>query len=234
MQMERTSISSRLLARYLAQPYEFFLARNTAVLSKTLLSETDDLIGNLLLPLSQLVAHGAIVCAVLTLIVCYDAAMAFCIILVVAALYGVIFGLVRKRLERIGKEWQVVNGQRYQACNEALSGIKDVKITHSSLAYQQSYFQASRTFCANFRVFLAGYTRVGSHGFVHPIIRIPWNAPINGRESSFISHAFSADCRVDAGRLHIGAHGGHRRVVVAVAQFRSTAGQLRHPAPHQR
>lgn len=146
MQLERASISSRLLARYLAQPYEFFLTRNAAILSKTLLSETDDLIGNLLLPLSQLVAHGAIVCAVLTLIIYYDAAMAFCIILVVAALYGMIFGLVRKRLDRISKEWQMVNGQRYQMCNEALSGIKDVKITHSSLGYQQSYFQVSRTF----------------------------------------------------------------------------------------
>jgi ABC-type multidrug transport system fused ATPase/permease subunit len=144
--LERTSISSRLLARYLSQPYEFFLTRNSALLNKSLLSQTDELIGNLLAPLLQLVAQGTIVLAVVTLIFFYDAPMAFCIVAVVAVLYGAIFGLVRKRLSRIGQEWQAANGMRYQACNEALGGIKDVKITHSASAYQEKFGQASRMY----------------------------------------------------------------------------------------
>ena len=43
----RHSISSRLLSRYLHQPYAFFLSRNTADLSKNILSETDQLLFNL-------------------------------------------------------------------------------------------------------------------------------------------------------------------------------------------
>ena len=39
--MRRHSISRRLLASHLRQPYEFFLSRNTAELSKTILSEVD-------------------------------------------------------------------------------------------------------------------------------------------------------------------------------------------------
>jgi ABC-type multidrug transport system fused ATPase/permease subunit len=146
MHLMRESISSRLLARYLQQPYEFFLTRNPSVLAKRLLGETDDLVGNMLIPLSQLIAQGAIVLAVVTLIFCYDAQMACCIVLVVAALYGVIFRLVRRRLERIGNEWQAANGARYQACNEALGGIKDVQITHSAAAYREKFRQASHQF----------------------------------------------------------------------------------------
>jgi ABC-type multidrug transport system fused ATPase/permease subunit len=144
--LERTSISSRLMKCYLGQPYEFFLTHNPALLGKNLLSQTDELIGNLILPLSQLVAQGAIVLAVVTLIFFYDAPMALCMVAVVAALYGAIFGLARKRLERIGREWQAANGMRYQACGEVLGGIKDVKITHSASAYQEKFFQASRLY----------------------------------------------------------------------------------------
>src|SRR5690606_2745895 len=45
-----------------------------------------------------------------------------------------------------GKARQQANGQRFQACNEALGGIKDVKITQAAGAYQQQFAQASRNF----------------------------------------------------------------------------------------
>ena len=44
--LERHSISSRLLANYLRQPYTFFLGRNSTDLSKSLLSETDLLVAS--------------------------------------------------------------------------------------------------------------------------------------------------------------------------------------------
>jgi ABC-type multidrug transport system fused ATPase/permease subunit len=140
----RHSISSRLLSRYLHQPYEFFLARNPTALGKNVLSEVDQLIFQLLQPLSKLMAQGCVVLAMGILIFAYDPLTAACIIAVLALLYGVIYGLVRKRLGVTGRERVAANGRRYQACNEALSGIKDVKITHSAEAYQQHFERASR------------------------------------------------------------------------------------------
>ena len=139
---ERHSISMRLLERYLGQPYEFFLTNNPSLLSKKLLSETDMLLGNVFIPLSQLLAQGIVVLAVVSLIVWFDPVMALCIIAVVSILYGVIYGLVRKRLECIGREWQMADEQRYQACNEILGGIKDVKINHLAVDYRKKYGQA--------------------------------------------------------------------------------------------
>lgn len=141
----RHSISSRLMARYLAQPYEFFLSRNSAELSKSVLAEVDLLMGNLIQPMSQVIAQGIIVLAMLALVFAYNPWTALAIVLVVGALYGAIYRLVRKRLRRMGEEMQAVNKERYQACNEALHGIRDIKVTHAEDTYLQRYSQASRT-----------------------------------------------------------------------------------------
>ncbi|GAA0259778.1 ABC transporter ATP-binding protein [Rhodanobacter caeni] len=143
---QRHSLSARLLSRYLHQPYEFFLAINPSILSRNVLSEVDQTVLGLIQPLSQLVAQGAIVLAMAVLIFVYDPLTALVLVAVLGVLYGSIYGLVRKRLARIGHERQSANGQRYQACNEALAGIKDVKITHSAAAYQDKFNNASRQY----------------------------------------------------------------------------------------
>lgn len=141
----RHSISSRLMARYLAQPYEFFIQRNTAELSKTILAEVDMVMHNLIQPFSQVIAQGIIVLAMLVLVFAYNPLTALAIVAVVGCLYGLIYLLVRGRLKRIGKEMVEANRQRYQTCNEALQGIRDIKITHAEWAYQHRYEHASRT-----------------------------------------------------------------------------------------
>ncbi|MFT3806897.1 ABC transporter ATP-binding protein [Arenimonas sp.] len=144
--LQRHSISARLLSRYLHQPYEFFLTRNPSLLGKNVLSEVDQLLVNLIKPVSQMLAQGAVVLAMAILIFYYDPLTATCIVAVLVVLYGGIYTLVRKRLARIGRERQVANGQRYQACNEALGGIKDVQITHSADAYRGKFDRASRLY----------------------------------------------------------------------------------------
>lgn len=141
----RHSISSRLMTRYLGQPYEFFLTHNSAELSKTILAEVDMLMSNLIQPMSQVIVQGIMVLAMLALVFAYNPWTALSVVLVVGTLYGLIYGLVRKRLRRMGAEMQAVNKERYQACNEALHGIRDIKVSHAESAYQQRYSHASRT-----------------------------------------------------------------------------------------
>ena len=142
----RHSVSARLLAAYLRQPYAFFLTRNTAELNRNILSEADQLLFNLIQPLAQLIAQGMVVLAMVALIIAYDPAMAAAIIAVVGNLYGVIYWLARKRLARIGTERMAANRERYQAATEVLSGIKDVKVTQSAPAYAERFTRASREY----------------------------------------------------------------------------------------
>lgn len=144
--MQRHSISCRLLARYLSQPYAFFLERNTADLSKNILSETDQLLFNLIQPFAQMIAQGVIILAMSVLIICYDPLLALVALLGVVAIYGTIYGVVRKRLESGGVERVRANQDRYQACSEALGGIKDVKITQSGAMYLSRFERASRQY----------------------------------------------------------------------------------------
>lgn len=142
----RHNLSARLLERYLHQPYEYFLQNNSSILSRNVLSELDQLLNGLIKPVSQMLAQGAVVLAMLGLLFIYNPITAVFIVIGVGLLYGAIYLLVRKRLNRIGHERQSFNGQRFQACNEALGGIKDVKITQSADAYMQQYNHASRNF----------------------------------------------------------------------------------------
>src|SRR5690606_28838377 len=47
---------------------------------------------------------------------------------------------------RIGKERQAANAERYKATNEALGGIKDVKVTSADEAYLGKFDAASRQY----------------------------------------------------------------------------------------
>src|SRR5690606_16551416 len=112
----RHSISARLLSCYLRQPYEFFLERNTSQLGRNVLSEVDQLLFHLVQPLSQLVAQGTVVVAMVALVFWYDKLTALAVVAIVGSLYLSIYRLARKRLARIGKERHIANGQRFQAC----------------------------------------------------------------------------------------------------------------------
>lgn len=142
----RHSLSARLLSRYLHQPYAFFLQHNPAELGSNVLSEIDQLHYGLIKPVSQLIAQGAVALAMLLLLLAYNPTIALSAALLIAVLYGLIYLVIRKRLAHSGQARQDENQVRFQACNEALGGIKDVQITHSANAYLGSFTQASRNF----------------------------------------------------------------------------------------
>jgi ABC-type multidrug transport system fused ATPase/permease subunit len=142
----RHASSARLLSRYLHQPYEFFLGHNPSILAKNVLSEVDQLMFGAMQPLSQLIAQGALVLAMALLIFIYDPWTALCIVLALTLLYAAIYTLASKYLARSGREGLSANGQRYQSCNEALGGIKELKITHSASTYLDNFNRASREF----------------------------------------------------------------------------------------
>ncbi len=146
MHMQRHSLSVRLLEKYLHQPYAFFIARNSSELSKNILSEVDLLVSNVIVPVAQVVAQGAIVLVVVVFILVYDASMAISIFLVLGCIYGLIYSLVRSRLARMGGESRLANRKRYQACQEVLSGIKDIKVTHSVDTYLSRFSHYARSF----------------------------------------------------------------------------------------
>ncbi|WP_347456171.1 ABC transporter ATP-binding protein [Acinetobacter thermotolerans] len=144
--LQRHYFATRLLQIYLQQNYEFFIQRNSSTLVKNILSEIDQLILNMILPVLTLISYGVVLIAMISILLLYDPLMAIITALVIGLFYVSIYTLVRKKLTRIGQEFTQANQVRYQACQEALIGIKDVMINNAKQGYIDQFEQSSRVF----------------------------------------------------------------------------------------
>ncbi|MFP4271162.1 MAG: ABC transporter ATP-binding protein, partial [Alphaproteobacteria bacterium] len=126
--MRTFTLASRLLEGYLHQPYVWFLHRHSADLGKTVLSEVDQVINKALVPAIQLLAQSVVVGFLVLLLVLIDPVVAVVAALVVGGAYGLVFGVVRGYLSELGRERVRANKARYEAAQEAMGGIKDVKL----------------------------------------------------------------------------------------------------------
>lgn len=137
--MRSFTLSSRLLRGYLGRPYSFFLNRHSADLGKTVLSEVQQVIRQALLPAMQLVANAIVAVFLVTLVVVVDALVAITAVLVLGGAYAVIYLVFRRYISRIGAQRVTANRARFQVAQEALGGIKDVKVRGLEDGYIQSF-----------------------------------------------------------------------------------------------
>lgn len=122
------TISTRLLHKYLSQPYEFFLNRNSAELSANILSETQVVVAGVILQAVQLSARAVsilLICAALLLI---DPWLALGVSGAFGGIYGLLFLLVRRSMARSGAQRKAMNHERFQVAAEALGGVKELKL----------------------------------------------------------------------------------------------------------
>ncbi|MFC1790946.1 ABC transporter transmembrane domain-containing protein, partial [Gemmatimonadota bacterium] len=122
-------LSTRLLRKYLHQPYAFFLDRNTAELSKNILSEVLVVITGVLVPFMLLVSRGVVAACVVTLLFLVDWSLALVVLLILGGAYGLVYAVVHRQQGRIGQERLDANTLRFQFASEAFGGIKETKVT---------------------------------------------------------------------------------------------------------
>jgi ABC-type multidrug transport system fused ATPase/permease subunit len=143
------TLSMRLLAVYLHQPYVYFLNRNTAELGKLVLAEATKVTKGVILPLLHIFADGLVALAVLALIVVVDPVISLVVAIGLGGAYGGIYYLSRSYLSRIGKDRLHAESKRYVLANEALSGIKELQLMGRERAYLQRYREPSQRYAHN-------------------------------------------------------------------------------------
>ncbi len=126
--MRNYTLSSRLLRGYLGRPYSFFLNRHSADLGKSVLSEVGQVIGGVLMPAMNLLSYSIVAIFLLTLVVAVDPVVAVVAVLVLGGTYGLIYVVLRRYINRLGTARVKANKERFQITQEALGGIKDVKV----------------------------------------------------------------------------------------------------------
>jgi ABC-type multidrug transport system fused ATPase/permease subunit len=144
--MRLHSIASRLLAAYLRQPYEFFLTRNTADLGKTILSEVRIVTDGVLVAGLRAAAAVAVAATLLLLLLALEPALSVIVFVVLGSAYGFFYLLTRRYLKRIGRARVDANKRRFVLANEALNGIKELRLLGREGAYLERFNGPSRAF----------------------------------------------------------------------------------------
>lgn len=144
--MRNYTLSSRLLRGYLGRPYSFFLNRHSADLGKSVLSEVGLVINNALMPAMNLLANGIIAIFLVALVLMVNSVVAVVALLVIGGAYSLIYVVLRSYIGRLGVERVKANKERFQVAQEALCGIKDVKVFGLENGYIHSFDRPARCF----------------------------------------------------------------------------------------
>ena len=121
-------VSVRLMRGYLHRPYSFYLDQNTSELSKNILNEINRSIGGTVLPALTVLSKLILTIFIFILLVYIDPIIASCTTIILGSAYWLIYRFVRSRLNNIGVGANETNFQMYKTANEAMSGIKDIKL----------------------------------------------------------------------------------------------------------
>jgi ATP-binding cassette, subfamily B, bacterial PglK len=146
VQMREYSIGKLLMTSYLRQPYSWFLSRNSADLGKTILSEVQQVIGNGLNPLMELISKSTVTIALIILLIIVDPKLALIVGLSLGSAYGFIFYLVYSFLDRIGKERLKNNLLRFTVLSEVFGATKEVKVSGLEKIYIERFSKPAQKF----------------------------------------------------------------------------------------
>jgi len=149
VQMREYSIGKRLVEGYLHQPYSWFLDRHSADLGKTILSEVNQVVGNGINPVMELIAKGTVIISLITLLIIVDPKLAIIVGFTLAGFYGLILYFLRKYLNRIGKERLKNNQLRFISISEAFGAAKEVKVGGLEKIYIKLFSNSARTLAKN-------------------------------------------------------------------------------------
>ncbi|GAB6058150.1 ABC transporter ATP-binding protein [Desulfonatronum parangueonense] len=140
------SLSCRLFRGYLRRPYVWFLGRHSADLGKSVLTEVSLVIKQVLVPMLQLIAHGTVAVFLTILLVAADPFLALVVAAVLGGAYLFTYVAIRGGMARIGQDRVNANRERFKAIQEALGGIKEVKIAGREESFFRRYVGPSHRF----------------------------------------------------------------------------------------
>lgn len=125
------SLSTRLLTRYLNQPYEFFLIHEPSTLHKQVIGEVKQLVREVLLPLVRFIAQAVVAIIIFVLLILVDPALAFTVLGTLGGAYALVYFAARRYLLRLGTQRFQLFRSSFKIVAETFSATKSVKVHRS-------------------------------------------------------------------------------------------------------
>lgn len=131
-------VSVKLLKAYLNEPYSFFLTRNTAVLQRSLQSDTDSFVKAIKHFLELMIE--AITCVVIIVyLFLVSHSMTIIIAVILVGLVGFFALTTKKKTQKLGRDSQKYKAEIYQYMNQALGGVKEIKVLNREHTFLNKY-----------------------------------------------------------------------------------------------
>lgn len=134
-------LSQQLFECYLRQPYMFHLQHNSAQMIRNVVNETSQFSHVVTIPAFVLLSEGFVLLGIALLLLIMATLGALIVISVVGVASYAFQRTIRTRLVRWGEERQYHDGMRIQHLQQALGGVKDVKLLGREAQFLLRYEQ---------------------------------------------------------------------------------------------
>lgn len=144
-------LSTRLLAAYMKEPYTFHLNNNIAVLQRTLHEDTSRFMQVILYAL-ELLAELAVSAVLVIYLLVVSKSITIIVLGFLAVFVGGFLLISRKYSRRLGFENQGYQGKIFQWMNQALGGIKEIKILEREAYFTDEFRRYWRKYARGLRI----------------------------------------------------------------------------------
>jgi ABC-type multidrug transport system fused ATPase/permease subunit len=122
------NVSTKAFEHYLEQPYEFFLGRNSADLTKVVTQDSVALGNGVLLPLLQVIAKLLVIVALGLTLLAFEPVTTLLLLVFFTSAYGAFSLYSHRAIRKLASISHKGRTQSTRVASEALRGIKEVKI----------------------------------------------------------------------------------------------------------
>lgn len=144
-------LSTRLLAAYMKEPYTFHLNHNIAILQRSLHEDTSRFMQVILYTL-ELMAELAVSAVLVIYLLIVSKSITIIVLGFLAVFVGGFLLISRKYSRRLGFENQGYQGKIFQWMNQALGGIKEIKILEREAYFTDEFRKYWKKYARGLRI----------------------------------------------------------------------------------
>lgn len=141
----KAEVSHDLMKSYLNAPFEFHLSNNSAQLIRNITTETHQLVANVMNPILIIATEIVVIIAICLLLIILEPIGSITIILVLVFLAFTFQKIVGRYSSKLGEVRQRSDGLLIQKAQEAIGGIKDIKVLGKIRHFLDRFSQSART-----------------------------------------------------------------------------------------
>lgn len=140
----QADVSRRLFASYLSRPYSFHARANSAALINNSLGEVQAFTNGVLIAGVSMVAEILVLLSVSALLVAIEPVAALASAVVLGAVVGAFYALIRRRLRHWGEQRPIFESQRLQHLQQGLASIKEMILSGREAEFVARYDESNR------------------------------------------------------------------------------------------